>query len=244
MNSAHKLLLLISLAILLFVVGCQKKKPVAVAPQAEAPTVAMPAPAPLPTPSSQSSSSEQPQPSQPQPATTTPSSNAPENIPTAQSATKSKRKPRKIHAAKKTAPTPPNNPNSDQGVAQAPTEGRSAITSNPAPAQNTSTNVSNSIIPPAPERSSSESGGSAQIAVGMNEVEAAHQREMTEELLQSTDANLKSITRTLNADESAMMEQIRSYATQARAANGDGDLIRANNLALKAHLLSDELVKR
>jgi hypothetical protein len=40
-----------------------------------------------------------------------------------------------------------------------------------------------------------------------------------------------------------MVEQIKSYVTQSRAAITDGDLVRANNLALKAHLLSDALVK-
>ncbi len=41
-----------------------------------------------------------------------------------------------------------------------------------------------------------------------------------------------------------MVAQIRNYMTQSRAATTDGDLLRANNLAVKAHLLTDELIKR
>jgi hypothetical protein len=55
---------------------------------------------------------------------------------------------------------------------------------------------------------------------------------------------LKSITRTLDADEQATVAQIRNFMTQSRTAITDNDLVRAHNLALKAHLLSDELVKR
>jgi hypothetical protein len=81
------------------------------------------------------------------------------------------------------------------------------------------------------------------ISAGMDQNQAAQQRQVTEQLLQSTDSNLKALNRTLNSDEKAMVEQIKSYVTQSRAAINDGDLVRANNLALKAHLLSDALVK-
>lgn len=93
-----------------------------------------------------------------------------------------------------------------------------------------------------------EEGGASEappqaISSGMDQNEAAHERQATEQLLQSTDTNLKALNRTLSSDEQAMVEQIKSYVTQSRAAINDGDLVRANNLALKAHLLSDALVK-
>lgn len=93
-----------------------------------------------------------------------------------------------------------------------------------------------------------EEGGTSEtpqqaISAGMDQGQAAHERQTTEQLLQSTDSNLKALNRTLNSDEQAMVEQIKSYVTQSRAAINDGDLVRANNLALKAHLLSDALVK-
>lgn len=81
------------------------------------------------------------------------------------------------------------------------------------------------------------------ISAGVDQNEAAHERQVTEQLLQSTDSNLKALNRTLNSDEQAMVEQIKSYVAQSRAASNDGDLVRANNLALKAHLLSDALAK-
>jgi len=77
----------------------------------------------------------------------------------------------------------------------------------------------------------------------MDHSQEARQRELTQQLLSSTDANLKGITRALTADERAMVDDIRNYMAQSRAAIADGDYIRANNLATKAHLLSDELIK-
>jgi hypothetical protein len=70
----------------------------------------------------------------------------------------------------------------------------------------------------------------------------AHAHESTDQLLDSTDKNLKSITRALSADEQQTVARIRSYMDEARKAVKDGDLVRAHNLALKAHLLSDALV--
>jgi len=65
----------------------------------------------------------------------------------------------------------------------------------------------------------------------------------TEQLLESTDANLRSIKRLLSSDEESIVAQVRDYVTQSKQATKDGDLVRAHNLALKAHLLSDELAK-
>ena len=82
------------------------------------------------------------------------------------------------------------------------------------------------------------------ILPGMDHNEAAQQRQAIEQLLQSTDAALKGITRPLSTDEQATVEKIRTYMSQSRTAATDGDLLRANNLATKAHLLSDSLAKR
>ena len=83
-----------------------------------------------------------------------------------------------------------------------------------------------------------------QISTAMPHDEATDRQRTTQQLLDATDANLRSLTRQLSADERSMVEQIKSYQQQAREAGKDGDLVRAHNLALKAHLLSDELVKR
>lgn len=65
----------------------------------------------------------------------------------------------------------------------------------------------------------------------------------TDELLNATDNNLRSIKRQLSTDEQSMVTQIRDYLSQSRQAIKDGDPGRAHNLAWKARLLSDELVK-
>ena len=40
-----------------------------------------------------------------------------------------------------------------------------------------------------------------------------------------------------------MVDQIKNYMRQSRTADGDGDIERAYNLALKANLLSQELAR-
>ena len=82
-----------------------------------------------------------------------------------------------------------------------------------------------------------------QLSPGTPPGTAVNQKFNTAQLLESTDSNLKSISRQLNADEQAMVQHIRSYMQQARDATKEGDTERAYNLALKAHLLSGELVK-
>jgi outer membrane biosynthesis protein TonB len=74
--------------------------------------------------------------------------------------------------------------------------------------------------------------------------ELIRQKRTTTELLDSTEKDLKSLNRDLNHDEEAMLTQIRSYIAQSRKATSDGDFERAYNLANKAHLLADALVKK
>jgi outer membrane biosynthesis protein TonB len=82
-----------------------------------------------------------------------------------------------------------------------------------------------------------------QLSASMSHDKVIHQKLNTNQLLEATDYNLKNIARSLNADEQAMVQHIRSYMQQSRDAAKDGDTERAYNLALKAHLLSDELIK-
>ena len=104
--------------------------------------------------------------------------------------------------------------------------------------------------PPAPEKPSRtvvDQGGTqpagAQLSASIPPDEAIHQKFTTEQLLQSTDSNLRAISRPLSADEQATMRQIRSFMQQSRDASKDGDSDLAYKLAWKAHLLADELVK-
>jgi len=70
-------------------------------------------------------------------------------------------------------------------------------------------------------------------------------RDLTNQLLDSTEQNLKTIAgRTLTANQQDIANQIHQYMRQSKAAVASGDLERGRNLAQKAHLLSDELVKQ
>jgi hypothetical protein len=84
----------------------------------------------------------------------------------------------------------------------------------------------------------------AQIVPGMTPAEAARQRQNAEQLLSATDEQLKQLAgRTLDARQQETVGQIRNYMDGARSALKEGDVLRANTLAVKAHLLSEDLVK-
>ena len=70
------------------------------------------------------------------------------------------------------------------------------------------------------------------------------QKQTTTELLDTTEKDLKGLSRSLSHEEETMLAQIKAYITQSRDATKDGDFERAYNLAMKAHLLSDALVKK
>jgi outer membrane biosynthesis protein TonB len=211
------------LAAIALLAGCNKKKQPTVPPQAQAPVISNPPPAA--------------QTGQPIPVNQPPTT-APANQPPATSTAtkpKAKAKPKTNHARKG---TPVTNPPANKEASAAPTPA-------PSPAPATTATAGANV----PGKTIVHDGGTpdtapGEILPGMDHNEAAQQRQATERLLQSTDDTLKGISRPLNDDERAMVEQIRNYMTQSRAAATDGDLLRANNLAVKAHLLSDALVKR
>jgi predicted lipid-binding transport protein (Tim44 family) len=79
--------------------------------------------------------------------------------------------------------------------------------------------------------------------VSKQQADAALQN--TNRLLDATDANLKRLsTRQLSDAQQDMVKQIRAYMQQAKTAAGDGDVQQATNLATKARMLSDELLKQ
>jgi len=104
--------------------------------------------------------------------------------------------------------------------------------------------------PPKPESNKTNStvreGGSespGQLSTAQPK-DASAQRQNTAQLLAAADSNLRSLDRSLSADEQSMVQQVRAYMNQSKHAEADGDAERAYNLALKARLLSDALVKR
>jgi hypothetical protein len=78
----------------------------------------------------------------------------------------------------------------------------------------------------------------------MSQSAASQAEQSTTRLLDSTEQNLRNLNRSLRSEEQETVAQIRSYVTQARAALKDQDLERAHNLAIKAHQLSDVLIKQ
>jgi hypothetical protein len=100
-----------------------------------------------------------------------------------------------------------------------------------------------------PEKKVVRNGGTAdpvvQLAPSMSAEQASSQRQNTTQLLSATDANLKKISsRPMNSSLQASVSQIRKYMEQAQAAEQAGDVQRAQNLASKALLLSDDLAKQ
>lgn len=91
-------------------------------------------------------------------------------------------------------------------------------------------------------------GGSNEPTVeltgGATAEQASDKRSSTEQLAAATEENLKKTAgRQLNPSQQEMVSQIKQFMEQSKAAVAAGDLERGHNLALKAHLLSDELVK-
>jgi outer membrane biosynthesis protein TonB len=81
------------------------------------------------------------------------------------------------------------------------------------------------------------------IAADVTSAQLTQQKQTTAQLLESTEKTLSGL-HDLSHDEEEMVTQIRSYLAQSRKATTDGDFERAYNLATKAHLLSDALVKK
>ena len=85
----------------------------------------------------------------------------------------------------------------------------------------------------------------AQILPGITQEVAIKQRENAEQLLVSSESNLKELAgRTLNLNRQEIVVQIRQYVDGARIALKESDTQRAHTLALKAYWLSDDLLKR
>lgn len=99
-----------------------------------------------------------------------------------------------------------------------------------------------------PEKKVVRNGGTddpaVQLAPGVSDEQASRQRQSTTQLLAATDTKLKQISaRQLSPSQQESVSQIRKYMEQAKAAEAAGDVQRAQNLASKALLLSDDLVK-
>lgn len=74
--------------------------------------------------------------------------------------------------------------------------------------------------------------------------QASQERSTTEQLTAATEGNLMRIAgRQLTPSQQEMVNQVKEFMEQSKKAIAAGDLERGHNLAMKARLLSDELVK-
>jgi hypothetical protein len=113
------------------------------------------------------------------------------------------------------------------------------------PAQNEGTAAPSTLAmshPPA--NPATEAPPDTAIAADVNSAELRQQKQTTAQLLETTEKTLTGLPHNLSHDQEEMVAQIRSYLTQSRKATTEGDFERAYNLATKAHLLSDALVKK
>jgi hypothetical protein len=106
---------------------------------------------------------------------------------------------------------------------------------------------SKALPPCPPPKKVVQNGGSEEPAiqlVGGTTAEQAVQQRSTDQLTTATRENLKKIDgRQLNPGQQEMVNQIKQFMEQSKTAVAAGDLERGHDLAQKAHLLSDELVK-
>lgn len=95
-----------------------------------------------------------------------------------------------------------------------------------------------------PRTAAPESTPDLAIAAVIPSKTVSKHEEETARMVDATENTLKGINRSLSDDEKAMRTQIQSYLQQSRKATADGDVERAYNLAKKAQLLADALIKK
>jgi hypothetical protein len=148
--------------------------------------------------------------------------------------------------AEQPAATPAEEPKTGTGKTTA-KNGRNTPARKPAagsekPANEVTRNTPPRRVIPADKEPPTPPGG--QISPGPTPADASHSQTSTEQLLAGAETNLNGINRQLSKDEEAMRAQIKEFISQSRKATTENDLARAHNLAVKARLLSDELVKQ
>ncbi len=183
------------------------------------------------------------------PATTPPSVSPPTQVPGDQPKTKAAKRKRHFKKAK----TSPNGSANCPPAAASNTAAVDATATSGAQNPGTSTPNTDASGTPAtakcpPEKKIVHDGGTTeppiQLLGGPGGAQASHQRDTTDQLLGSVENNLKQVSgRQLSPAQQEMVNQIQQFIQQSKAAVAAGDVDRGHNLAMKAHLLSDELVK-
>ena len=139
-------------------------------------------------------------------------------------------------SGKPNAATAKGSPNPSSGNAQT------------APSDATSSGIAAAKPCPPPPKVVIKNGGSDEPKVelkgGTSEPQASQQRSSTEQLTSATEENLKKTAeRQLNPSQQETVNQTKQFMDQAKSAVAAGDVERGHNLAKKAYLLSEELLK-
>jgi hypothetical protein len=102
-------------------------------------------------------------------------------------------------------------------------------------------NTPRKVVPP---EKAEPAPASTQISPGPTPTASGHDPSSTEQLLQNVESNLSAIKRQLTKDEETTLAQIKEFISLSHKATTENDPVRAHNLAVKARLLSDELLKQ
>lgn len=141
--------------------------------------------------------------------------------------------------AEEPKPQPPKRRRPRKPPAATSTQGNAAV--NPPV---TGSQPGNTIATATPPPSPAEPHPDTAIAANVSSAQLTQQKQTTAQLIESTEKTLSGLSRGLSHDQEEMIAQIRSYVAQSKKASTEGDFERAYNLATKAHLLSDALVKQ
>jgi hypothetical protein len=145
-----------------------------------------------------------------------------------------------------TSPAPLKSPDNNPDGTAASTNSTGAAPSHPATPPPNNNNSTTKPCPP-PKVVVKDGGSDAPtiaLTHGTSEQQASEQRFTTEQLQTATEENLKKLAgRQLTASQQEIVTQIKQFMEQAKSAVADGDLERGHSLAMKAQLLSEELLK-
>ena len=190
-------------------------------------------------------------PSQQTPAAQSPDSPAPQAAPASQPQNPQAKPPAaKPHRSSKKTGTPDCStaPSALNPTVINSADSTSAASSNAGSSSTVSSNTGSPAQKPCPPpKVVVKNGGSNEPAVELKggcAAEASYQRATTEQLVKETKENLDKIKELqLTPSQQETVTQINHFTEQSKAAVAAGDVERGRNLAMKARLLSDELLK-
>ncbi len=140
------------------------------------------------------------------------------------------------------APTP--TPNAPKTVTTRKPKPRHApaVAKKPAPDTEKPQEVAHSAPPPkiVVQEGGTSASGAGQVST--DQIPDPEPQFTTDQLLERAETDLRNLKRELSAQEQSIAAQVHQYVLQSQEATKAGVLDRARHLALKAHLLAEDLV--